>query len=37
MVQLWTRLGNDPDTEDHILAQQLRPLGLLELASRTSD
>lgn len=36
LVQLWDRLGHDVDTEDKVLAQQLRELALLELAARVS-
>jgi len=32
LVQLWDRLGNDIDTEDRVLAQQLREIALLKLA-----
>jgi len=32
LVQLRDRLGNDIDTEDRVLAQQLREIALLKLA-----
>lgn len=32
LAQLWNRLGNDLDTEDRVLAQQLRERALIMLA-----
>ena len=37
LVQLWNRLGNDPDTEDLVIAQQLRQIALLELTTKITD
>ena len=37
LVQLWDRLGNDPDTEDQVLAHELRQDALRELANRLAD
>lgn len=37
LVQLWERLGHDPDTEDRVLAQQLRENALVNLARIISD
>lgn len=31
LVQLWNRLGHDPDTEDQVLAQQIRERALATL------
>lgn len=36
LVQLWDRLSHDIDTEDKIVAQQLRELALLQLARHIS-
>ena len=34
LTQLWNRLGNDPDTEDRVLAHELRQAALLKLAAK---
>jgi len=34
LVQLWDRLSHDPDTEDQVLASQLRQLALDEVANK---
>ena len=37
LVELWERLGHDLDTEDRVLAQQVRETTLVTLARRITD